>query len=139
MFSLELAENVIEIEGRAFSSCLCLRNVAFPANAVFGDDIFIDEEDYHEMATNADLFQLFDSTADIIIELQHQFEGLSIHRIIYYQSYNQGVLQMLIAAKNMRSGQCQTLHSNPDPAGDQQDCLGMTPLHILACSSVHDL
>jgi hypothetical protein len=27
----------------------------------------------------------------------------------------------------------------PDPTGNQQDCLGMTPLHILACSSVHDI
>ena len=26
-----------------------------------------------------------------------------------------------------------------DTTGNQQDCLGMTPLHILACSSVHDL
>jgi hypothetical protein len=26
-----------------------------------------------------------------------------------------------------------------DRTGNQQDCLGMTPLHILACSSVHDL
>jgi hypothetical protein len=26
-----------------------------------------------------------------------------------------------------------------DPTGNQQDCLGMTPLHILTCSSVHDL
>ena len=26
-----------------------------------------------------------------------------------------------------------------NPTGNLQDCLGMTPLHILACSSVHDL
>ena len=26
-----------------------------------------------------------------------------------------------------------------DPTGNQQDCLGMTPLHILACSTVQDL
>jgi len=26
-----------------------------------------------------------------------------------------------------------------DLTGNEQDCLGMTPLHILACSSVHDL
>ena len=26
-----------------------------------------------------------------------------------------------------------------DLTGNQQDCLGMTPLHILACSNVHDL
>ena len=52
------------------------------------------------------------------------------YKLVYYQSYNQGVLQILIAAINMRSGQ---------PTGNQQDCLGMTPLHILACSSVHNI
>jgi hypothetical protein len=39
----------------------------------------------------------------------------------------------------MTSGQRRTLRSKLDPTGNQQDCLGMTPLHILACSSVHDL
>ena len=39
----------------------------------------------------------------------------------------------------MRSGQRRTLRSKLDPTGNQQDCLGMTPLHIMACSSVHDL
>jgi hypothetical protein len=63
----------------------------------------------------------------------------SIHSLVYYQSYNQGVLQILLAAINMRSGQRRTLRSKLDPTGNQQDCLGMTPLHILACSSVHNL
>jgi hypothetical protein len=41
----------------------------------------------------------------------------------------------------MSSSQCQTLHVKLDPTSNQQDCLGlgMTTLHILACSSVHDL
>jgi len=39
----------------------------------------------------------------------------------------------------MRSGQRRTLRSKLDPTGSQQDCLGMTPLHILTCSTVHDL
>jgi hypothetical protein len=51
-------------------------------------------------------------------------KGLPVHRVVYYQSYNQGVLQNLIML---------------NPTGNQQDCLGMTPLHILACSSVHDI
>jgi hypothetical protein len=38
----------------------------------------------------------------------------------------------------MRSGQHQA-RGKQDLTGNQQDCLGMTPLHILACSSVHDL
>jgi hypothetical protein len=127
-FSVELSDNIMKIGYHAFRDCFCLRNVAFPPNAVFGDDIFI-EEKLQRVLT--DLQQLFGSIAEIISELQHRFDALPIHKIVYYQSYNQGVLQNLIAAINMRSGQRVT--------GNQQDCLGMTPLHILACSSVHDL
>jgi hypothetical protein len=32
-----------------------------------------------------------------------------------------------------------SLSNKLDPTGNVQDCLGMTPLHILACSSVHNL
>jgi hypothetical protein len=107
---------------------------AFPPNAVFGDDTFIEEDD--DVMT--DLYQLFGTNASIIWELQHQFDGLPIHQIVYYQSFNQGVLQRLIAAIIMRSGQSQSLRPKLNPTGNQQDCLGMTPLHILACSSFHD-
>jgi hypothetical protein len=128
-FSLELPEDVTEIGNGALKSCYCLRNVAFPPNAVFGDDIF---------SGATDLYQLFgNSNADIIRALQYRFDGLPIHSIVYYQSYHQGVLQHLIAAINMRSGR--TLRSKLDPTGNQQDCLGMTSLHILACSSVLNL
>jgi hypothetical protein len=118
--------------------------VAFPPNAVFGDDIFIEEEeeddDDNEMELRTDLQLLFgDSNARIIWELQHRFDGLPIHKLVYYLSYQQGVLQVLIAAINMTSGQSQTLRSKLNPTGSQQDCLGMTPLHILACSTVHNL
>jgi hypothetical protein len=142
MFSLELP-NVTEIGNYAFEDCYCLRNVAFPPNAVFGDDIFIDEEeeddDDNEMELRTDLQLLFGSEAEIIRELMHRFDRLPIHSIVYYQSYNQGVLQILAAAIIMRSVQGRTLHSRLDPTGNQQDCLGMTPLHILTCSSVHNL
>jgi hypothetical protein len=147
MFSLELPEDVTEIGDYALATCYCLRNVAFSPDAVFGnnvfigrnhiDDIFIYEEDDKEIHT--DLQLLFGSEAEIIRELHHRFDRLPIHRIVYYQSYNQGLLQVLLAALNMRSGQRRTLRSKLDPTGNEQDCLGMTPLHILTCSSVHDL
>jgi hypothetical protein len=133
MFSLEIPQNLSAIERVAFYYCYCLRNVAFPLNAVFnGDNTF-----YGHLTT--DLQRLFGSNARIIFELQHRFDGLPIHKLVYYQSYNQGVLQILVATINMRSDQSRTLRSKLDPTGNQQDCLGMTPLHILACSSVHDL
>ena len=150
-FSLELPETVIEIGNGALQDTYCLRNVAFPPNAVFGYNIF---------SGATDLYQLFgNSDARIISELQHRFDALPIHKLVYYHLYHQGVLQnlipainmrsgqrrtlrvlqVLIAAMNMRSGQRRTLRSKLDRRGDQQDCLGMTPLHILACSSVHDI
>jgi len=90
--------------------------------------------------TNTDLLQLFGSEAEIIWELKNRFDGLPIHGIVYYQSYHQGMLQSLSGRQNPVSfGQHQSLRSMLDPTGNQQDCLGMTPLHILACSSVHDI
>jgi len=50
------------------------------------------------------------------------FDGLPIHKMMYYQTYN-----------NLTSDQ---LNNAMDSTGKQQDCLGMTPLHILACSTV---
>ena len=112
----------MKIGKTAFSYCFCLS-----CQCCLGEHIFW----FHFEQYN--LFQLFGTIAEIISELQHRFDGIPIHRLIYYQSYNQGVLQDLIAVINMRSG------NKLNPTGNQQDCLGMTPLHILACSSVHDL
>ena len=91
------------------------------------------------MLIHTDLQRLFGSEARIIWELQHRFDRLPIHKLVYYQSYHQGVLQNVIAAMNMRSIQSRTLRSKLDPTGNHPDCLGMTPLHILACSSVHNM
>ena len=116
-----MPEIVSEVGGNAFYNCSCQRNVAFPPNAVFGDDIFIGR---HIMDTVTDLQLLFRSELEIIRELQ-RFNELPIHSIVYYQSYNQGVLQNL--AMNMESGQHRTLRSKLDPTVDiiivVRDCL----------------
>ena len=137
IFSLELHENTSEIGYNAFYCCYCLRNVAFPPNADLAGNIFIGTGIQTHLT---DLQRLFgNSNARIISALQHRFDGLPIHKLVYYQSYYQGVLQNLIAAINTRSGQRRKLRNKLDPTGNQQDCLGMTPLHILTCSSVHNL
>jgi hypothetical protein len=119
MFSLELSEHISEIGEYAFKYCHCLRNVAFPLDADVIDNILYGA---------TDLLLLFGSVAEITRNLKLRFDELPVHSTVYYQSYNQGVLQRLITSGN-----------ELDPTGNQQDCLGMTPLHILACSSVHDL
>jgi len=65
------------------------------------------ESTSHEVGSNtfADLQQLFGSEKDIIRELQHRFDSLPMHSIVYYHSYHQGVLQILITTINIRSGQ----------------------------------
>jgi hypothetical protein len=119
LFSVEMPLAVTEIRNQAFRFCHCLRNVAIPPNADIGSDILGDA---------TDLLLLFGSDAEIIRNLKNRFDGLRVHSTVYNQLYNQGVLQRLITSDN-----------ELDPTGHQQDCLGMTPLHILACSSVHDL
>jgi hypothetical protein len=69
-------------------------NVAIPPNAVIGEEIF----DRQSTTEQHDLLLLFGSIAEINHALRHRFDGLPIHSIVYYQSYNQGVLQHLIAA-----------------------------------------
>ena len=132
----------MEIGSGAFMRCYCLRNVAFPPNADICDDIL--DEGYEA----TDLLQLFGSEAEIIRNLKLRFDGLPIHSSVYFQSYHQGALQRLIDAINTKLGLRQKLCSilsrrlrgKLNPTGNQQDsCLGMTPLHILACSSVHNL
>ena len=143
VISVELPEIVTEIENGAFEYCYSLRNVAFPPDAVFGNSIFMHEkwqqEQNQQLEGKSDEFQrsykkckwtdlqeLFGSEERIVRELRHRFDELPVHSWVYYQSYHEGVLQRLLAGRL-------------DPTGNQQDCLGMTPLHILACSSVHDL
>ena len=96
MFSLALPENMMrETNAGSFEYCYCLRNIAFPPNADVGDFIF---GSLHA-TEQCDLQQLFgDSESRVVSELQHRFDGLPIHSLIYYQSYHRGVLQNLMAA-----------------------------------------
>jgi hypothetical protein len=133
MFSVEMPKIITEIGNCAFMSCYCLRNVAFPSNAVIEDNIFTDEEDddieiEDDTELRTDLQILFGSELEIIRNVKHRFDELPVHSSVYYQPYHQGALQCFISSGN-----------ELDPTGNQQDCLGMTPLHILACSSVHNL
>jgi hypothetical protein len=144
MFSVEIPHTVREISCSALSSCYSLRNVAFPPNAVISEafppnavisDILFGFGSNDE---RTHLQLLFGSESEMITrELKHRFNRLPIHKLVYYQAYNQGVLHSLILAVNSRCRR--TLRVKLDPTGNQQDCLGMTPLHILTCSSVHDL
>jgi len=133
MFSLEISEGVMNISGhKTQCNFQSLRNIAFPLNAEVED---IDK--VFERCTV--LQQLYGTQEDITKALKRRFDDLPIHKMIYYQSYDNVTVEQLNNATNMRRGQRRSLRSKLDPSGSQGDCLGMTPLHILACSTVQNL
>ena len=130
LFAVELSENTAQIERHTFNVCHSLRNVALPINAEIDDDAF---------NNCSDLLQLFDTQQQIINALTHRFDTLPIHKMIYYQPYNNLTPDRLKEATNMRAGQRRSLRRKLNPTGREQDCLGMTPLHILACSTAQNI
>jgi len=142
MCSLELPESIVLIEGHphlegdeelyesyngALKNCHSLRNVTIPSNAEVREGAL-------EGCT--DLQVIFGSIEeDIVHELKHRFDNLPIHKMIYYQSYNNLTASQLNSTTDIRISR---RRSKLDPTGKQQDCLGMTPLHILACSTVQE-
>jgi hypothetical protein len=125
MFSLELVQNLIQVEGYACSGCYSLRNIAIASNAVVADCAFI---------YCTDLLHVFGTEEAIVNALQIRFAELPVHSKMYYISYynTMTVDEILNAFLIGENGVI-------DPTGLQQDCLGMTPLHILACSTVQRL
>jgi hypothetical protein len=125
LLSLELPENIIHVKGNACFNCHSLRNVALASNTVVEENAFM---------SCLDLLHIFDTEEAIIDALRIRFVGLLIHSIVYYKSYyhQMSVEEFCNAITIGKNGEL-------NPSGLQQDCLGMTPLHILTCSTVHHL
>jgi hypothetical protein len=132
VFSVEIPEHIILIEDEVFNACHYLRNCALSHGTVMGRGVFIN---------CTDLLRVFDTVEAIIIALSSRFDGFIIHKMCYHKSYHPMALLDFIRSTSVSSGQCRVMpsESNLIESGKQQDCLGMTPLHILACSTVHHL
>ena len=124
LFSAELSGNIYYIGGNVFKGCYSLRNIAIPLDAIVAGK-------NRTFTQCTDLQQLFGTQEEIVNALQHRFDNLPIHKMIYYQSYNNITSDQLRIETDSRTRQ--------SSSGKQQDCLGMTPLHILACSTVQNI
>ena len=81
--------------------------------------------------------------------LKIRFDGLPIHAVCYYQSYQSKdmTIEQIDDILDPMPPLCPlsnvTRNNQKDVTQAQlineQDCLGMTPLHILACSTKHDI
>ena len=79
-----------------------------------------------------DLLKLFGSQQNISDALRSRFDGLPIHQLCYYHSY----YPTDVTIDQIKSI---TTEQNEASSLNKQDCLGMMPLHILACSSKQNL
>jgi len=115
-----LCEGIEEIEGGAFRNCKSLRSIAIPSTCQVGERVF-------EGAFPSEDISVISEA------LKHRFDGLPIHQLCYYQQYHptNNILQHLEEVMGPPD--------QPNITGTQQDCFGMMPLHILACSTKHDM
>ena len=133
LISLELPENVTHITDEdEYYSALNVRNIALPSECV------IDSDTLHHCTDLALAFDVDtdddDDTTTIIKALRQRFDDLPIHKICYYQSYHdtETTIQNLKREINPWTSK---IPGQLNTTGKEQDCLGMTPLHILACST----
>jgi len=131
LFSLEIPHRRIMVTQGFFIGCYSLRNLA----------LLLPDSDYgfriHTTFMDCrDLKQLFGSEAGIFNALKCRFDNLPVHKMLYYQSYNNVTTDQLNTATDIRISR---RRSKTDPTGREQDCLGMTPLHILACSTSQNI
>ena len=115
LVSLEVSENLVACTARGRRLRLeSLRNVTLPNEA--------EPEIFENIA---DLLVAFPDGNGVEV-LKHRFDDLPIHKICYYQSYHDCEATMQHLKREFNES---------NETGKKQDCLGMTPLHILACST----
>jgi hypothetical protein len=117
MFSIEIPKLVRSIESQALGGCYLLRNVAISPKAMIEEGLLPYQ-----------LQKILGLDSDIIKDaLKHQFDGLPIHKILYYQSHQSLSLDNFNDAMRL------------NPSGNKQDCLGMTALHVACCTNIEEL
>jgi len=106
MFSLELPENIIEVEHNVFRWCCSLRNIALSFNTVVSDEAF---GECH------DLLHIFGTEEAIVDSSRNRFDEFPVHSKLFYKSYYdqmtaEEILDTIIIDEN-----------ELDPTGFQQD------------------
>ena len=112
---------------------LSVRNIALPLECVT-DTLAIKYCAMLELVLNDD----DDNDTTITAALKTRFDDLPIHKLCYYQSYHNNETTMQHLKRAINPWTTRPL-GQPNPTGKQQDCLGMTPLHILACSTKQNI
>jgi len=130
LIALELSENITRItiiSGHSQPGLESLRNIALPSECEVDADAFHNCKDLRVAFPNEDMDTISQA-------LQHRFDDLPVHKICYYQSYHVNETTMQSLRREIKPWTSKP-PGRLNTTGKQQDCLGMTPLHILACST----
>jgi hypothetical protein len=114
-----IPSSVSDIGNDAFGSCNLLRNVAIPSTSAITQEQF---------ASSFPTLHRKEITLELI---KGRFDELPLHRLCNNFNPMQG---------DQGTAFIQAVYWFPVQAFQRQDCLGMTPLHIMLCSgTVHDI
>ena len=130
LISVEVCGGVMKFGDNSFQNCSSLRNIALsPESQVSLGRFGLRCHDLMKLFGSHNLRYSVRQYA--CNALKSRFDGLPIHRLCYYQSYcpSQVIIDQL---RYTTAEQSESLFI-------KQDCLGMTPLHILACSTNQNL
>jgi hypothetical protein len=123
IISIELPDNIKQV---FIAQLPNVRNIAFPV----GCSVDIGNVEPKKRAF------LYDTT----YRLQHRFDRLPLHKICYYHSYHDTTKVLMDMKRAMFPRSTKSRRGNKlSDIGKRQDFMGMTPLHILACSTKHNL
>jgi hypothetical protein len=120
-----------------------LRNVAIPPGCLVEPNLFGKFTGLWAALLPPGVIDDYESINDAFASLQRRFEGLPIHGICYRQCHQDAATVMRDMRREINpwlpSSRNSRFLGRLNETGRRRDCLGMTPLHILACSSRHDI
>ena len=125
LFSVEIPQGVNSICTNALSNCQSLRNFAIPSLDGMGNDMAA-ETLFGNIFHHCHALQNLLGHSDLATQaLLHRFDNLPTHQLMYFQSYS---------PKEITLARLKASRNESNLTINRRDCLGMTPLHILACS-----
>jgi hypothetical protein len=121
LITINIPSTVTAIEKDAFDECPLLRNISISPSPSLGKVVEF-ESTFSNIAKVGCTFEM----------LRDRFDNLPVHRLCFYHLHQSD-------EHNKTFELLKEMVLYPTTNGDKVYCLGMTPLHVLACSGTNDL
>jgi hypothetical protein len=123
LLRVNIPSSVEYMSHRAFTHCRRLRNIAISPSSTLQSAVLEQMKPFRRITE-------LDCTMDM---LKSRFDGLPLHRFCFYHAHPS------MGYPDINAWLDNYIRQAPPPAEySATDCLGMTPLHILSCSGIHD-